>query len=408
MSIVVETSNLTKAGLRSLGRCLASLDAQTVPVADAHEVIVLEGGEAPARRSPERVCAPHPWATIRSVDAGTRYGDVKALAGDHVTGDLVVLCDADVRYGPDWLERLLEPFELDHVQIASGETTTPVRGPYSLAIALTFVFPRFTEETEIAPALWYWANNVAARRTFLEAQPLPQNLPIYRGQTIVHGKALRVAGHTIWRVPGARAIHDVPSLGELLPRFVLKGYDSLAIARLVGDPTGRSYMGGMEPRSDDEGRMGNLRRRFASVFAEDRRRLVMLPVALPFAALILAAYGAGRLRAHLRLAPREARARFPPEPSARGASLAHDREEAPRVQQGPEGVPGRDAQRAPHRRCERPARARHEQHPRLAEKHRRRSRPAGPRRGRGAWRRTARTPRAASAHRGTFAAHGRA
>ena len=30
VSIVVETSNLTKAGLRSLGRCLASLDAQTV------------------------------------------------------------------------------------------------------------------------------------------------------------------------------------------------------------------------------------------------------------------------------------------------------------------------------------------------------------------------------------------
>ncbi len=306
ISIVVETSNLTAAGLASLGRCLASLDAQTVPVAEAREVVVLEGGEAP-RAQLEAVCAPYPWATIASVDRGTRYGDVKAIAGDRATGDVVVLCDADVRYEPDWLERLLEPFDRDDVQIASGETTTPIDGPYGLAIALTFVFPRYSGDTEPAPALWYWANNVAARRDFLRELPLPQELPIYRGQTIVHGKALREAGHTIWRVPAARAVHDVPSLGELLPRFVLKGHDSLAISRLVEDPTGRSYMGGMERRGPDEGRLGNLRRRTTSVFAEDPRRLVMLPAALPFVVAILAAYGVGRLRARLGRAPREAR-----------------------------------------------------------------------------------------------------
>ena len=305
-SVILETSNLSVAELESLDRCLASLERQTVPIESAAEVVLLDSGDAPPGAL-ETLVRRYPWAQVNRVEPGTRYGDVKAIAGDHGSGAVIVLCDADVQYADDWLEQLLAAFERDDVQIAAGETTTPIHGPYSLAIALTFHFPRHSGETGLQPALFYWANNVAARREFLAELPLPQDLPVYRGQTIIHSKALRDAGHTIWRVPGAIAWHDLPTLREVLPRFVIKGYDATQIARLVGDPVGHTYMGGMEPRDDDEDRVRNLRRRARSVFAEDSKRFVHLPAALPVLAVLVAAYGIGRLRATLRRPPRAAR-----------------------------------------------------------------------------------------------------
>lgn len=305
VSIVIETSNLSSAELDNLARCLRSLEGQSIPMEDLREVVVLESGDA-GIEDLRAVCDPFPWVDIRSIPEGTRYGDVKALAAEVTEGELIVMCDADCRYEPRWLEELVTPFaKRDDVQIASGETTTPVGGPYALAIALTFVFPRFSGESELQPALFYWANNVAVRRSFIGQLPLPRELPLFRGQTIVHAKALLDAGHTIWRNPHARALHELPTISELTRRFMLKGHDSLTLNRLTDDDSGHSYMGGMEPRERSQGRFANFTARVRSVFAEDRRRWVMLPAALPICAWIVGAYLVGRTRARLNRPPLE-------------------------------------------------------------------------------------------------------
>jgi hypothetical protein len=306
VSILIETSNLSSAELANLSDCLSSLDAQTHPIDRVDEVLVLEAGDVPSDALRE-VCSRFPWVTLRGVPAGTGYGDVKALSGTQAKSEILVLCDADCSYEPDWLAQLLTPFrDRGDVNVVSGETTTPIRGPYGLGIALTFVFPRYSHEDQLTPALWYWANNVAVRRSFFESLPLPAGLPLYRGQNVVHANLLRQSKQVIWRQPRARALHQLPIPSQLVARYVLFGYDMVALARLVGDPSGRLYRMGIEPSPRRIGRVRHFLVRARTVFLEEPRRLIYLPAALPVVAVCVLSYLAGMAKAYLHRAPRQA------------------------------------------------------------------------------------------------------
>lgn len=302
-SILIETANLAEADPAALRTCLDSIAAQGISPAEAEQVVLLDSGELASPDLPS-LRRDYPWLSVRRVGADG-YGDVKAAAAEVGTGDVVVLCDADCRYEPGWLEHLLAPFAArQDVGIVAGETTTPVDGAFGLAMALAFVFPRASGETQLSPARWYWANNVAFRRTVLEEVPLPSGLPLYRGQTIPHGRLLRAAGHTIWRQPLARAIHVLPERSELLRRFFLKGHDAYTISQLLDDRSRRSFVGGMEPGPATLGRVRDALRRARSVLAEEPRRALLLPVALPVVLLVGVAYLAGAATARARhLAP---------------------------------------------------------------------------------------------------------
>lgn len=292
-SILIETSNLTQADVGALRRCLRSLASQTVPPQRAREVLLIENGEG-AETSLAPIYREFPWLRPHRLGEEIGYGDMKARGGRLGTGEIVVLCDADCSYAPDWLASILAPFESDpDLNIVAGETTTPVEGPYGLAMALMFVFPRPSAGESLAPAKWYWANNVAFRRTTLDAIPLPEGLPLFRGQTIVHGAMLRAAGETIWRQPAARAIHELPRRSELLQRFFLKGQDAATLPRLMPNQTDRSYVGGMEP--GQAARLGDHFRRARTVLAENPGRALQLPLALPAALAAGSAYLLGRL-----------------------------------------------------------------------------------------------------------------
>jgi glycosyltransferase involved in cell wall biosynthesis len=302
VSILIETSNLSTAELGNLSECLRSLGAQTFSMDRVDEVFVLEASDVSTDALGE-VCAEFPWAVVHSVAAGTGYGDVKALSATEAKGEIVVLCDADCAYEPDWLEHLLKPFcDRADVQIVSGETTTPIDGPYGLAIALTFVFPRFSGEDELTTALWYWANNVAVRRSFFASLPLPSGLPLYRGQNVVHANLLRKSKHAVWRQPRARALHQLPEPSALISRYVLFGEDTVTLAKLVGDRSGRFYRRGMEPSPHQIGRARHFVQRAGSVFREEPRRLVYLPFALPVVLMCVISYLVGMGRADWRLA----------------------------------------------------------------------------------------------------------
>jgi hypothetical protein len=168
------------------------------------------------------------------------------------------------------------------------------------------VFPRFSGERELAPALWYWANNVAVRKSFFESLPLPANLPLYRGQNVVHANLLRDSQHTVWRQPRARAIHQLPALSELVSRYVVFGSDTVTLARLVGDPSGRFYRRGSESNHRPIGRAGHFVQRAQSVLQEDRRRLWYLPFALPMVVVCVGSYLVGMAKASLQTRQRQA------------------------------------------------------------------------------------------------------
>lgn len=300
VSILVETFNLSSAELGSITDCLRSLERQTYPIEAVREVLVLVPSDA-ASEELGAACSEFSWVRLISVEPSASYAELKAMSTVHGTGAIIVMCDSDCRYQPDWLENLLQPLsERPEVEIVGGETTTPINGPYELAIALTFVFPRFSGEEGLSPALWPWANNVAVRRSALERVPLPSGPLLSKGQFVVHGHLRRASRQVVWRQPRARAMHPVPKPSSLISRYVEFGEETVVLGRVVGDRFGRFYRLGAEPNARPLGRMRHLAQRARSVFGEDPRRLVHLPLALPVACVCIGAYVVGMIRAYLR------------------------------------------------------------------------------------------------------------
>jgi hypothetical protein len=296
----MESDNLSHSTLDGLYDGLRSIAEQSVPVSEARQFLVLDGGELPDEAL-ATIRRDFPWVTIERVDPGLDYGAVKARGAALVDSEVAVLCDSDCRYEPDWLKHLLTPFaERPDVEVVAGETAMQADGPYGTAVALVHVFPRYSGETSLQPALFYFANNCAFRTSVLKRVPLPPDLPVYRGQTIVHSNLLREAGVQIWRQPLARSLHRPPLAGDFVGRLYRSGVDAGSLGRLVGDRSGAKYVGGMEEASHRGSRVRNARARARSVFAEDRRRYAYLPLTIPIVAVGVAAYGAGRARAALR------------------------------------------------------------------------------------------------------------
>lgn len=302
-SVLVEAENLSTTEIGKLHDCLDTLAAQGDSLKATDAVLLIDSGQLTAATR-EELSRRYPWLTIRRVDSAVSYGGMKGRSSGLVKSDIVVLSDSDCRYQPDWLRQILAPFQgHPDVHIVGGETTTPIHGPYSLAIALTFVFPRFSGGQEIAPSRTYWANNVAVRRVLLENMPVPDPKQLYRGQNIVHSQAAAAAGYTIWRQPRARALHALPLPAEYSRRYFRMGRDSVNIARLARDKSGQSYRGDMEPDCQTGGRFHKLAGRLRLIRTQDPHSLWYLPLALPVLLLGAVCYYAGRLSASLSPAP---------------------------------------------------------------------------------------------------------
>lgn len=232
-SIIIETENLSSAELDGLCRSLDSIAAQTVDPSSANEVLIMESGDVP-REMMERLLSQYPWLTLRSIEADMDYYAAKMRGVAMTTGEITVFADSDCVYKPDWLGNLLTPFAKDvAVQVVAGETTISAKGAYGLAIALTYIFPRWTRQRDLQPTGAYFFNNVAFRRQLLLAHPIPTDLAIYRGNCVIHAHCLKQQGITIWRQPTAQASHAAPNGGaHFFWRYVLLGYDALLIDRL--------------------------------------------------------------------------------------------------------------------------------------------------------------------------------
>jgi hypothetical protein len=306
-SIIVETENLANAELDGLSRCLATLADQDVSPSQANEVLLVDSGDVPAELL-ARLRAEYPWIGVHRAGTGTGYYEAKMEGVARVTGEVVLFCDSDCAYGSGWLEAMLAPFARNaDVQVVAGETSMAIDGPYSLAMALTYIFPPFSRDDRLRGASSYFCNNVAFRREFLLRRPLPGGLPVYRGNCVVHARALRRSGETIWRQPRARATHAPPDgPRELFWRFLLLGDDALALTRLsISRPQRPSHAAdrlreALSCLRISAGKSAGALLRVGPVLAEDPRRLAHLPAALPVAAASLLLFQAGLVAGYLR------------------------------------------------------------------------------------------------------------
>jgi hypothetical protein len=105
------------------------------------------------------------------------------------------------------------------VDTIAGETVTPIRNIYELAIANHYFFPRWSGQEFPYLSERYFLNNVAFRRDFLLQNPIPTQLPLYRGNCLLHAYYLTsLKGYKIWEHPQVRATHEPPTLSFKLLR----------------------------------------------------------------------------------------------------------------------------------------------------------------------------------------------
>lgn len=268
-SIVLETENLANIDPEELVRSLSSLAAQDPAPTAANEVLLIDSGDIPADLL-TGLTQQYPWIKICSAPAETGYYESKMLGAELATGDVVVYYDSDCVYEAGWLRKMLMPFVHEAIEIVAGETTTHSVGIYGTAMALTYIFPQYSDRTELTPGQHYFLNNVAFRRSRLLDRPIPTGLPLYRGNCVIHAHDLVKSGMMIWQQPQARALHAPPSgLSHFCWRFLLIGHDYYWQKQLI--PIAPSGQGKLEIFSD----------RIRKMVRHDRRHLVFLPFALP-------------------------------------------------------------------------------------------------------------------------------
>lgn len=306
-SIVLETENLAQADLAGLFCSLTSLEAQSPSPAQANEVLLVDSGDAPADVLAQ-LCDRYPWLQIYSVPPGIEYYGAKMSGARACTGEIVVYYDSDCIYQPHWLGSILASFtaspriqsEMDpqiqpEIQVVAGETCTQGVGIYETAMAIAYIFPQYSGQTSLQPSTRYFLNNVAFRRGFLLAHPIPTDLPLYRGNCVIHAQNLVDSGYTIWRQPLAQATHALPNgVRHFFWRFLLIGYDYYWQQRLLQrrQPEGSSPQAAVNhavnnnqecgtPTGSLGGKLAIFRDRLRKLIASDWRHALFLPLAIP-------------------------------------------------------------------------------------------------------------------------------
>jgi glycosyltransferase involved in cell wall biosynthesis len=292
-SIILETENIETSDIDRLQKSIVSLAAQSPE--QANEVVLIDSGNTP-RQVLNQLQLRYPWLTIKSAPPETEYYESKMLGLEWTTGEIIVYYDSDCIYEGDWLATLVGSFDNVNIQIVCGETTTDGIGLYGTAIALCYVFPQYSGQSDLFPVNQYFLNNVAFRRSVLQTIPIPTDLPLYRGNCVIHAQTLLNAGYTIWRQPKARSLHALPNgLGNYFKRFLLIGHDLYWQKQLVGSPLASLGKGGIREELIDDSdefsddptiteQRSNLAiglDRITKMIQRDRRHAFYLPFCLP-------------------------------------------------------------------------------------------------------------------------------
>ncbi len=293
-SLIIETENLGIADQDRLWGCLESVQQALSKTHSAEQSILLNSGDLSVAMNAELMHR-YPWIKPITVPANESYYQVKMRGVNLVKSDLVIFVDSDCLYNEDWLAGLLEPFADPQVNIVAGETGFAGTGPYVLALSIAHTFDGFSGKTDIYPVNFYYANNVAFRRSLILKTPIQTELPLFRSGCYRHCVTLRLQGETIWMQPRSQAQHAAPEgLSHFFWRFLLFGRD-LAVREALG-------LGDNAPRvkSEQRGMKSFLSRRFGRAIKYHPGQWIWLPIALPIIMLARALIHTGQMVARFK------------------------------------------------------------------------------------------------------------
>jgi glycosyltransferase involved in cell wall biosynthesis len=284
-SIVIETENLATANLQGLIDAIDCLATQNPSPSQANEVLLIDSGDIPDPVK-QALLSQYPWLTVHQAPTGITYYGAKMLGAEIATGEILVYYDSDCIYEPQWLRTMLQSFIDPSIQAVAGETRTRGLGIYGTAMALAYIFPQYSGQTQLQRSSQYYLNNVAFRREFLLANPIPIDLPLYRGNCVIHAKQLTRDGITIWRQPQARATHAPPNgWSHFYWRFLLIGYDYYWQNRVIRDLTLDVQSVGQEANdpttSGLSGKLKVLDDRVGKLIRSNPWHLLFMPFSMP-------------------------------------------------------------------------------------------------------------------------------
>ena len=286
-SLILETENLANADLKGLSKSLETLANQDISPTCANEVLLIDSGDTPIHIL-EHLCEQYPWIKVHHAQLGTGYYKAKMLGAELVTGEIVVYFDSDCIYQPNWLRSILTAFsQREDIQVVAGETMTLSKGAYGTAMALTYIFPQHSRDKSLTPTAQYFLNNVAFRREFLLSNPIPTDLPLYRGNCVIHARNLQDSGYTIWKQSQARATHAPPNgLSHFFWRFLLIGHDYYWQNRLLAKAAAETS--DRNPMNSFKGKLEIFSDRVKKMWADNPRQFIYLPLAIPIVIAALA------------------------------------------------------------------------------------------------------------------------
>ncbi len=216
--------------------------------------------------------------------SGHRYYQQKNRGVRESQARIVVFLDSDVVPEPGWLNGLLEALDMPEVQVAAGTTYLRMEGLYGRIMAMIWIFPLRSEESEVKRAHNFFANNLALRRDAAIRNPFPELHDSYRGSLREMRRGLEDNSGGIWVVPAARTMHPPPERGSFIRRAVHHGADIYLTERR------RRGSGGLGTSVGAGIRLARRGTRSAGRCLKEWRRVGLRPYQLPLALCVNAAY----------------------------------------------------------------------------------------------------------------------